>query len=307
MSRYTYPSTKPYDDKPIEIYDNDLKYKKYRNIDIGKVVEYNTDTRLSNTIEDRDTLEYRLKECQMKYNNTMLDLGHLDLETIPINKLPITLKYLFCPNNKLKYLGDLNHLANLEILDICNNELEKINELPPNLKELMCRDNKLITIDSLKKCDHLERLDCSFNNLKNIPFLKNLIILVCSNNHLTKIQEIGSLNKLICKNNNIDKLPHLYNLIELDCCNNNLKELVNYPKLKHLICNNNDIYILESLDKLESLQCCGNPIKRIPYFDKLIELLCDYETVKEINRKYKQKLASSSVNRNNELQLLFFE
>lgn len=307
MSTYTYPSSKPYDHEPIEIYDNDLKYKKYRNIDISKVEKYDifTDARTYD-IEEMDTLNYRIKECQRKYNNTMLDISHLDLQEVPINLLPHTLKYLFCSNNKIKDLGNLSHLKNLEVLDCCNNELTRLPILPSNLTEITCRDNKLVDIKSIEKCNKLDRLDCSFNKLDNIPYLNSLKILVCSSNNLSKVPSTRSLNKLICKNNKIEKLPHLHNLVELDCCHNYLREIVDYSNLKYLMCNNNHIHDLALLENLEVLQCCGNPISRIPYFDNLKELLCDYETVKEINRKYQQRIANTSINENNELQLLFY-
>ncbi len=305
MSRYTYPSNKPYDSRPVEIYDNDLKYKKYRNIDISKVEKYDADVRTYD-IEDRDTLQYRMKECHTKYNGTMLDISHLDLEVMPINMLPSALRYLFCSNNKFKDLGNLSHLKNLEVLDCCNNELEVLPILPLNLAEITCRDNKLVDIKTIKKCDQMERLDCSFNKLDDMPEMNNLKILVCSSNNLRGVPTLRSLKKLICKNNKIEKLPHLHNLVELDCCHNYLREVVDYSNLQSLICNNNHIHDLALLDNLEVLRCCGNPINRIPYFDNLKELLCDYGTVKEINRNYQQKLADSSVNKKNELQLLFF-
>jgi Leucine-rich repeat (LRR) protein len=86
---------------------------------------------------------------------------------------------------------------------------------------------------------------------------------------------------------------------------NKLKNISDLPNLTSLFCNNNELNYIRRLDSLVILQCCGNPISRIPYFNNLKELLCDYNTVKEINRQYKYKLVNSTVNKNNELQMLF--
>jgi Leucine-rich repeat (LRR) protein len=113
----------------------------------------------------------RVNQCIEK-KETTLNLSHLGLEKLP-NKLPDSLRILYCYNNELKELP--NYLPNsLQILWCDNNELKELaNNLPNSLQILWCDNNELKELP---------------NNLPN-----SLQELLCYNNkylHITKEQAV---------------------------------------------------------------------------------------------------------------------
>ena len=74
-------------DRKTFIYENDLKFKKSRNIDIlSDNNEFDTDDLKDRLHLDYDTLEYRLKEL-VKNNNTSLDLSNIGLINNVLNTI----------------------------------------------------------------------------------------------------------------------------------------------------------------------------------------------------------------------------
>src|SRR5271155_1748119 len=106
------------------IYPNtDFKYKKFRQLDLNNIVKNNPVLRdLLDEGNDKDTLEYRLKEN--KVSKKILDLSHLNLtklENLNINYSNIF--ELYISDNSILNLKSLTNFTNLKILDVANNNL----------------------------------------------------------------------------------------------------------------------------------------------------------------------------------------
>ena len=100
--------------KKTFIYENDLKFKKSRNIDIlSDNNEFDMEDLKDRLHLDCDTLDYRLKEL-VKNNNTSLDLSNIGLINNTLNILPINysqIKYLFLSLLLLSFIFILSFLA----------------------------------------------------------------------------------------------------------------------------------------------------------------------------------------------------
>jgi Leucine-rich repeat (LRR) protein len=219
------------------VYKNDLKYRKFRDIDSKNIECANEDTeRLFDDIQnnkiDTDTIDYRVNEC-VRNNYYDIDLNHLNLSHLP--KLPDdlkkNLKCLFIFDNNLTEI-DLSGFKNLEILDISNNNINSIKNIPDTLEELFCKNNKLSDLPDMK---NIRRVNCSFNSIQSIKNnYPNLTILDCSNNSIHKIQNIVSLKKLFASNNQITKIPNFKNLDFLDISNNRI-DTIDLNSIRELI------------------------------------------------------------------------
>lgn len=254
----------------MQIYENDLKYKNFTNIDIKRI------DNKQNENEDRDTIEYRFKEC-LKEDNKTLDLSHLSLKVLQILPKNIygNIKYLFLSENKLTLLDDLSYLNNLLVLDLCNNNLVSLPILPEKVQELTVRYNNINNINSLSNNCNLKRLDVSNNNIQNMPIIDSLEILICNNNRLKFIPNLQNLKKLTCQKNEINTISSMYNLNFLDCEENNIMVLENFNNLIELYCKTNKIITLRNLNKIEVIHCQNNPLTRLEFFYNLYELVCN--------------------------------
>ena len=283
-----------------QIYDNDLKYKKYKYIDTDRILDY-TDT------EDRDTLNYRLKESQ-KDKEMTLDLCHLNLSTLPQNLSSNTF-YLFLTDNLFENINDLTYCKHLRVLDVYNNKLTHLPKLPTSIEEVSCRQNNLISIDTLKYCPNIKRLDCSNNKLLNISTLHSLEILICDNNNLTELPILPNIIKLNCNSNKINELNNLKNtntLRILECDNNKLTSLPEFTSIEELYCNNNKINQLSNLNRIRILHCYENPLKLIPFYNTLKELLCDYGNI-GLSKLYANKIIDKKLYKDDSRVLFMFE
>ena len=289
------------DHKPTyQIYDNDLKYKKYKYIDTNRILDY-TDT------EDRDTINYRLKESQ-KDKEMTLDLCHLNLSALPQN-LSLNIVYLFLTDNSFENINDLTCFRNLRVLDVYNNKLTYLPKLPASIEEVSCKQNKLISIDTLKYCPNIKRLDCSNNKLSNISSLHLLEILICDTNNLTELPILPNIIKINCNSNRINELNNLkntYTLRILECDNNNLTSLPDFEQLEELYCNNNKINQLSNLKNIRILHCYENPLKLIPFYNTLKELLCDYGNIC-LSKLYANKIKDKRLYKDESRVLFIFE
>ena len=262
-----------YKNDSISIYDNDLKFKTYNNIDIKRVKDGKNE-------EDKDTLEYRIKECKMN-NYKSLDLSHLGLKEIPQLPKQITnnLKYLFLNENDIEHIEDLSHFNDLLVLDLCNNKLTSLPQLPERLEELLIKNNSVGSIKLLSNNDYLKRLDCSNNLIKEIPVIDSLEVLRCDNNEITEIPKLVNIIKLSCSNNQIKLLNDMPNIEILDCDRNLVEIIENYKNLKELYCSKNNIEYVKNLNKIEILHCYKTNIRKLGYFQTLKELLCDSQNL----------------------------
>ncbi len=271
-SRYTiYPNT-------------DLKFKKFRGVDLERLIKYNPQIP-ELRLQCKDTLEYRFLECE-KTNGISLDLSHLGIEELP--KIPPTVKYLFLSNNNLVELHDMSYLEELEVIDICNNNLLEIPPLPFSIEEISCRNNYIDDISDLSNYNNLKRLDVSYNKLSTIPKISNLELLVCNNNRLSKIYPMDKLRRLEIKNNKLSHLKTFYSLKELECDNNRIIEISELPNITHIYANCNRIEVLDNFDKIKILEIRENKLKKLKYYPMLQYLIAD-EKLTQLSKKYKMK------------------
>lgn len=272
------------------VYENDLKFKRMRNID-PDLAEWHNDSVKENFEKDFDNITARLKECK-NGGFSYLDLSRLGLEKVPkftgyahYNEL-VKIKYLFLNDNKLTTCGErLECFANLEVLDISFNNITEITFLPNKLKEFICHNNKLTRLPSHES---IEILDCMTNEIEVLGKYDMLRDLICMENKLTFVISYRSLKRLICKQNPITEIHFQASLEQLDCSETKLSgKLEGFPKLNGLICNFTKITDITELTNLESLEVVGCKIN-VPYFKKLKCLLCNYsgESVK-LSNKYK--------------------
>lgn len=281
-----------HDSDTISIYENDLKYKKYNNIDPKRVYNINK--------TDKDTIEYRINEC-INDDSITLDLSHLDLsEFPPAAEVSVSivnnLKYLFISENKIQILKDLSYLNYLLVIDISNNNLTQLPKLPENIEELLIRDNNISDISSLVNYDYLRRFDCTKNNIKDIPQIDSLNILICDNNQICGIPKLKNLVKLFCSHNTITNIYPISDLEILECNSNNLTKLDGFKNLRELYCCKNSITDIKNLNKIEIIHCYKTLITMMPYMNTLQELLCDHRDSFMLSKNY--TLVNSEVYKN---------
>lgn len=290
-------------DKKYEIYHNDLKYKKNRELDSSKI-DWNDHLKYLFENIDLDSLDYRLYECK-RTNMCNLDLTNMDLIEFP--KLPDEyrekIKCLFISENDLVYIPDLTSFRNLEILEISNNNINSIEALPPSLLELTCRFNKL---SKLPDCPNIIRIDCSNNEISEIPNYSSLKSLVCANNKISQINTSQNMEKLICSGNTINYIGNLPKIKYLDCSDNKIIKLEDYKNLHDLICNNNNMSDVIAYDQLKYLEIFGTGITVIPFMNNLKELLCEKTSHITISKKYiSERKIESKVHKQRMLHIFF--
>jgi Leucine-rich repeat (LRR) protein len=114
------------ENKKYIIYENDLKFREHRNLNINKIDWSQNDIKhLFNT--NYDSFEYRLYEFK-KNKEEYLDLELMKITDIIFlcNDKYLNLRYLFLSNNNLSGIIDLSKMKNLEILDCNHNKIEKL-------------------------------------------------------------------------------------------------------------------------------------------------------------------------------------
>lgn len=156
----------------------------------------------------------------------IIDVSERYLTYIPLLQRFYNLKCLYCQNNQITSLPELNH--SLQELDCSYNNLTTLPKLNDSLQVLQCSHNKITSLPELN--DYLEILYCSYNNLTSLPKLNNsLQILDCSYNQITSLPKLNhSLQVLDCYYNQLTSLPELNDsLQELYCSRNKLPYKLN--------------------------------------------------------------------------------
>jgi Leucine-rich repeat (LRR) protein len=274
------------------VYRNDIKYKKYKNIDPNKALWSDKDVEKDFYETNTDSLAYRIKLCKLeKYDN--IDLSYLnqnDIDNFFLDSFFINnkdkIKHLFINDCKIYFLSDLNSMTSLETLDISNNELTELPNLPQSLTELVANNNKLNTVNNID-LPNIIRLDLSHNNLTKLPPFNSVQKLYINNNNISSMNcKYNNLKELNCSNNSIFQLPEMNNISILDCSNTKVRQIFDYMNLTDIVCNNSIITKLERIPRLEFLQIVDTKIEKLDYFHNLRVLIFNkYNNIK-ISSKY---------------------
>jgi len=284
-----------YNNDSISIFNNDLKYKKYNNIDITRVKNF-TDK------QDRDTIEYRIQDI----NNNSLDLSHLNLTKLPDLSIEIKnkIQYLFLSENNIEIIDNMTEFTELLVLDLCNNKLINLPNMPEKLEELLIKNNHISNIDTLSNLYYLKRLECSDNIISHIPLLNNIEILYCDNNLIIELPNLPKIIKLSCQNNKIKCLNNMPNLELFECTKNCIQFIKNYNNLKELYINKNDLVSISNINKIKVLHCKNTKLNKLEYFETLKELICDYRQDFLLSKHY--TILYSDVYKNN-INIIYFK
>ncbi|MBV7272739.1 leucine-rich repeat domain-containing protein [Clostridium sp. PL3] len=117
----------------------------------------------------------------------------------------INLQKLNLGYTKVKDIGVLNKLSNLQTLDLSNNQINNISDIInalkdlPNLKSINFNNNGIINIGELNKLTNLQTLNLNDNQISNISDLKdltNLQSLDLSNNQISDVSVLENLTNL---------------------------------------------------------------------------------------------------------------
>jgi len=265
-----------YSEFPLKI-DNSV----FREVDKSKCVLYIPNKTKNVYTEAKEWKDFKniIDTLTLNHNERNYKTG---IDTLPLIHHNQNLKYI--PDNILREIFKKKGFLTNDSLD-----LKKISDI--DYLEIMLTsssDQKAINLESLQYFTSLNILKIygATINVLNI-FPPNITMLYCSNNSISKIENLPiTLTDLDCENNNITKLDNLPpRLHSLNCSNNKITSLDKLPlTVDFLLCENN---LLTSLDKLPSnlyrLACSNNKITRL---DKLpaniIRLYCSHNQLSEL-------------------------
>jgi hypothetical protein len=285
------------DTEKYVIYQNDLKFRKSRNLNSNKIDwEQNNIKHLYQI--DHDTLEYRIKESD-KNNNVDIDLRELELDKIPIelsNKKFINLTHLFLSNNNISDFVNLDIFNNLLTVDLDSNNIDSI-KLPNSLIELSINNNKLTSINLNK---NLVRFKASNNKLNNIVLSDNIEIAELDNNNITNldIKDSNKLNRLIIFSNPLEKID-IINLKYLDISETNIKELKLTDSIENVVANS--CKYLTNITKsksLKTLEIINTPVDKLYFYDSFELIVLQLNLTKNISKKYRDVNANINIRKN---------
>jgi Leucine-rich repeat (LRR) protein len=131
-------------------------------------------------------------------------------------------------------------------------------------------NNNIITYD-LNIFKYVQVLRCC-NNIKEIPNIKGLVILDCSNTNIKKIPYIIGLKMLNCSDTNITEIPNIKGLQCLYCCNTLILKI---PNIENCEIFSNECRFLEKINIIIFLQ---------KWFRKLKHRYCIQNNINKINK-----------------------
>lgn len=287
------------------VYRNDIKFRKYQNIDPSKAV-WTNDVEKDYKEKDTDGIDYRVDESiREKYE--LLDLSHMSSDCLiklsthkDYPKIKKHLKHLFITSCELKSMIDLDGFEVLETLDVNGNELEQLPKLPKSLLELVVYDNKLIEINN--NLPLLKRLKAYNNKIKTIYFGKELESISIKNNPIETIPSLDKLYYLDISFTGIKVLPNFPKVRILDCSSTMITTLNKMESLRILICNDSKLEDISKLVDLEELEMIRSKINNIHYMEKLFIIL--YKAGDDIRLSKKYKISKVKKNQRDIMEII---
>ena len=193
------------------------------------------------TVPPQDTLDH------YPYNSETISLYGGNFPVMPsLLRFSPYIMNVNLRNNRISELPSI-WADTIEILDLCNNEIQIVLSLPDNLKWFSCSNNQITSICPLPKKTCF--LQCDNNALEEIPILPesivyvyayhnriralskfpdNLNVLDCSHNCITQIDIPlpAGLRSLYLDKNPITMVPRLPSRIALVSLNDEIMDLV---------------------------------------------------------------------------------
>lgn len=286
------------DKKKYIIYENDLKFREHRNLNLDLIDWSQNDIKhLLNT--NYDSFEYRLSEFK-KNKEEYLDLELMKLTNIIFlyNDKYLNLKYLFLSNNNLSGIINLSKMKNLEILDCNHNKIENL-ILPENILELSCKDNILVELPYLPK---IKRLNASNNKIKDINNINKYIEILEINDNLIEkcdLTEYNNLTKLILFKNPLRDIKLSKSIMYCDLSETNIESLQNLYNIEHLVLNKCvNLKLLPPSDNLKILELIESPLEKLLFYKKYELIMIQLNLTKNVSIKYKKDNASLKISKN---------
>lgn len=281
-------------DKKYIIYQNDLKYKKDRNINFSDV-DF-TKNNISHKIHiNHDSIDYRYAEC-VEHKYFSLDFTSIKLIQMPILRNNfLNIKCLFLANNELNNTLDLSYLKNLISVDIDNNKICNL-ILSNTIEEISAQNNLL---EYIYEYPNLKRLKISNNKIKILPIFPKLEILEVNNNEITELISYPKLHRLIAYTNPLQKIYFNSELKYADISETHIKEINSCDKLEHLVANYcinlNSIPVIESL---KSLELMGTKLLKLYFYPNFDIIIFQINLIQNISSKYKKINANFQLRNN---------
>ncbi|RSH90363.1 hypothetical protein EHS25_000968 [Saitozyma podzolica] len=196
----------------------------------------------------------RLKEFLPKLEEIKLNENAISY----LSGIPSSVRTLHVPSNRLTSLTSVNHLRNLQYLDISRNQLDSVSQLSclVHLRELKADDNKISSLNGILDMDGLIRLSVKSNQLERLDLADakwtRLEVLELADNTITAIKGLESLSSLRVLNMDDNDLTSLApsrplaTLRELRVNNNDLYtlDLTDFPRLKTVYADENRLRTL---------------------------------------------------------------
>jgi len=285
------------DDRPYPVYRNDIKFKKYQNIDPKRAIWMGDNVEKDFKTLDTDSVNYRIKMCrQEKYDN--IDLSRLNQKDIDI----FFILHVFMSNSNIHHIPNLTDMKSLETLDISHNELQELPEIPPSVTELMANNNKLKALEI--NMDNVLRVDVSHNKLTKLPNLKSAKTIYVSNNKISTMYcKYDFVKDMKCCDNPISQLPEMVNIRSLNCSRTKICQIFDYMNLSQIISNDSNLSKLDRIPQLESLEIIRTKINELKYFPNLKTLIFNKESDIEISDQY--TIRSALKNKKNIFEVSF--
>ncbi|WVQ62215.1 uncharacterized protein L199_000354 [Kwoniella botswanensis] len=145
-----------------------------------------------------------------------LDEANLDDNAISyLSGIPSTVRNLHVAGNKLTSLTSVNHLRNLQYLDISRNQLDSVAQLEclRHLRELTVDNNAITDLSGIMDMDCLIKLSCANNQVENLDLSNakwsKMETINLANNRIRNVRDLHKLSSAASINFDGNQLEHL--------------------------------------------------------------------------------------------------
>ncbi|WVW82275.1 hypothetical protein I302_104281 [Kwoniella bestiolae CBS 10118] len=145
-----------------------------------------------------------------------LDEANLDDNAISyLSGIPSTVRNLHVAGNKLTSLTSVNHLRNLQYLDISRNQLDSVAQLEclKHLRDLKVDNNAVMDLSGIMNMDCLIKLSCANNQITSLDLSNaqwsKMETLNLANNKIKSVRDLHKLSSVASINLDGNQLDHL--------------------------------------------------------------------------------------------------